>query len=77
MTDDDSKPRKLELPARPSGSPPSELELGRMVQKNFAELERLGLIRRTGEIRSGKPVFELTELGRSHLDQPPPDAKPQ
>ncbi|MBR1154279.1 hypothetical protein [Bradyrhizobium sp. JYMT SZCCT0428] len=56
---------------------PSDLELRNQVQPNFAELERLGLIRRTGELRNGKPVFTLTELGRVHLDHPPPGAKLQ
>lgn len=45
------------------------------IQQCLVEMEQLGMIRRTGEFRDGRPVFEITELGRaayasSQLDIP-------
>jgi len=40
-------------------------ELRASIRQTFDELEQLGLIRRTGELRRGQPVFVLTELGRT------------
>jgi DNA-binding PadR family transcriptional regulator len=35
------------------------------IRKALHDLETLGLVRRTGEIRRGRPVFALTALGRA------------
>ena len=34
------------------------------IEQAMRNLEQLGLIRRTGEFRNGKPVYKITELGR-------------
>ena len=34
------------------------------VERNIHEMEAMGLLRRTGEFRGGKPVFAITDLGR-------------
>jgi hypothetical protein len=43
-----------------------------VICRHFEELEQLGLIRRTGEFRRGKPVFVTTELGRTVLSSDAP-----
>jgi hypothetical protein len=37
------------------------------IQQAIDELEQLGLIRRNGKFRRGKPVYVATELGRAAL----------
>jgi len=50
----------------------SDTELGERTRQALHQAEQLGLIRRTGGLRNGQPVFVATELGR-RLSIPPDD----
>jgi hypothetical protein len=68
MTDDIQHIKNL---VRPFVSGDNELAAAE-IQQAFDQMEQLGLIRRTGEFRRGKPVFDTTELGRTVLSSNAP-----